>query len=99
VGSIADLISYRRRQERLVDRTLEQAFTSPHGGEFTMMLYTSSLTYAEHVVLVKGDITADAPTLVRMHALDVLQDTLLDMNNPKSGELQAASYASSWRSR
>ena len=90
VGSIADLIAYRRRQERLVERTLEQPFTSAHGGDFNLMLYTSKLSYAEHVVLVKGEISSDAPTLVRMHALDVLQDTLLDLNNTKSGELQAA---------
>ncbi len=89
VGSIADLISYRRREEKLVERTLEQPFASPHGGDFTLMLYTSKLSYAEHVVLVKGDIS-NGDTLVRMHALDVLQDTFLDMNNPKSGELQAA---------
>lgn len=91
IGAIADLIAYRRRSEKLVEPVLEQPFASRYGGEFTLRLYRSQLSGAEHVALVKGDITTAAePVLVRMHALNVLADTLFDASNPKSGELAAA---------
>ncbi len=90
IGTIADLIAYRRRSEQLVEKLLEQSFTSKHGGEFTLNLYRSHLSEAEHVALVKGNITGDEPVMVRMHALNVLSDTLFDASNPKAGELTAA---------
>lgn len=91
IGSIADLIAYRRRAEKLVENILEQPFVSTHGGEFMLRLYRSHLSEAEHIALVKGDIAdGAAPVLVRMHALNVLADTLFDADNPKSGELLAA---------
>lgn len=89
VATIADLIAYRRRQEKLVQKTLEKNFTSRFGGEFTMKIYTNILTHTEHVVFQKGDIKPDKPTLVRMHAVDLLSDLLLDAS-PSSGYLQAA---------
>lgn len=78
IGAIADLIAYRRRHEKLVERIYEGVFTSRYGGDFNLCLYTNAVQYAEHVVLVKGDIDAasDEPVLVRMHALDVLSDVL-----------------------
>lgn len=90
IGSIADLIAYRRRSEKLVEKILEQPFASRHGGEFTLKLYRSHLSQAEHIALVKDDISKASPVLVRMHALNVLADTLFDAANPKSGELTAA---------
>ncbi len=90
IGAIADLIAYRRRSERLVEPILQQPFVSRHGGEFTLTLYRSHLSQAEHIALIKGDISGGAPVLVRMHALNVVADTLLDAENPKSGELAAA---------
>lgn len=89
IGTIADLIAYRRRSERLVEKILEQAFISREGGEFALTLYRSPLSEAEHIALVKGNVAGDAPVLVRMHALNVLADTLLDASNPKAGELHA----------
>lgn len=90
IGTIADLIAHRRRSEKLVEKILEQPFTSQFGGEFTLKLYRSHLSEAEHIALVKGDISGDTPVLVRMHALNVLADTLHDASNPKSGELAAS---------
>ncbi len=90
IATIADLIAYRRRSEKLVERTAEISFGSAHGGVFTLMLYTSRITYAEHIVLVKGDISGSDPVPVRMHTLDPLTDVLGDLNNPKTGELQRA---------
>jgi 3,4-dihydroxy 2-butanone 4-phosphate synthase/GTP cyclohydrolase II len=78
IATIADLIAYRRRQEKLVKREVETVFNSRYGGEFRMVIYTNTLNYAEHVALVKGDIKPDKPTLVRVHAFDVLRDVLGD---------------------
>jgi 3,4-dihydroxy 2-butanone 4-phosphate synthase / GTP cyclohydrolase II len=90
IASIADLIAYRRKHEKLVSRTHTAPFNSSYGSGFTLHLYTGQLHYAEHIALVKGDLASvDAP-LVRMHALDVLTDVLLDTNNPRSGQLQSA---------
>ncbi len=90
VASIADLISYRRRKEKLVERVLETPFHSEFGGDWRMMVYASSIEYAEHVVLVKGDIHADEQALVRMHSLDVLYDVLGDTHNRQHSLLHPA---------
>ncbi|MBI1272574.1 MAG: 3,4-dihydroxy-2-butanone-4-phosphate synthase [Alphaproteobacteria bacterium] len=91
VGTIADLIAYRRRTETVVERKLTSALNSADGGEFTMHVYVNKVAYAEHVALVKGDLTAgDTPPLVRMHALSVLDDVLGDKAQGRNGELQAA---------
>jgi len=78
IGTIADLIAYRRRSEKLVKREVETTFNSRYGGEFRMAIYVNTLNYAEHVALIKGEIKPDKPTLVRVHALDVLRDVLGD---------------------
>ncbi len=77
IGAIADLIAHRRRKECLVKRVYESTLDSRFGGVFKMMVYTNILEYAEHIVLVKGDIAASKdPVLVRMHAVDILGDIL-----------------------
>lgn len=81
VATIADLISYRRRSEKLVERVIESPFTSEYGGQFNMIVYSSTLEYAEHIALIKGDITADTPVHVRMHSLNVLSDVLGDSDS------------------
>ncbi|MGE0754195.1 MAG: 3,4-dihydroxy-2-butanone-4-phosphate synthase [Alphaproteobacteria bacterium] len=84
IATIADLIAYRRKSEKLVQRVLETPFTSKYGGEFTMLIYTNTLQYAEHVALVKGAISPEKPTLVRVHKLDVLRDVLGDSEHGSS---------------
>jgi len=76
IATIADLIAYRRRYDRIVERVVESELNSRFGGAFRMIVYRNTVAYAEHVALVKGDIEADRPTLVRMHALNVLEDVL-----------------------
>lgn len=78
IGTIADLIAYRRQTECLVECIHEDTFQSEFGGEFELKLYKNVLQYAEHIVLMKGDISnsADKPILVRMHAVDVMNDIL-----------------------
>ncbi|MDE1900378.1 MAG: 3,4-dihydroxy-2-butanone-4-phosphate synthase [Alphaproteobacteria bacterium] len=90
IGTVADLIAYRRRTETIVERRLTQAFTSLHGGAFDMHIYVNKIAYAEHVALVKGDISGPEPVLVRMHALNILEDVLGDRSAGHGGELQAS---------
>ncbi len=84
IATIADLISYRRRSEKLVSRVIESNFESRYGGSFNMIVYTATHEYAEHIALVKGTIDPSKPVLVRMHALSLLQDMLGDADTDKS---------------
>ena len=77
IASIADLIAYRRRQEKLVARGPEIPFQSRFGGEWLLRSYTSLLDGVEHAALIKGDpAKLTGPVHVRMHALDLLHDVL-----------------------
>jgi 3,4-dihydroxy 2-butanone 4-phosphate synthase/GTP cyclohydrolase II len=76
IGTIADLIAYRRRTERSVERVLETPFESVYGGQFRMVIYRNVIDGAEHVALVKGKVDPDVPTLVRMHQVDFAADML-----------------------
>ncbi len=76
IGTIADLIAYRRRTERFVERVMDTPFESVHGGPFRLMLYRNTIEGAEHVALVKGEIEPGKPTLVRMHQVDFAADLL-----------------------
>jgi len=90
IGTIADLIAYRLRNDRIVKRGAEMELKSQYGGDFKMYIYTNRIHHAEHVALVKGDIGADGPVLVRMHALNVLDDVLGCTVSGKGGDLQAS---------
>jgi 3,4-dihydroxy 2-butanone 4-phosphate synthase/GTP cyclohydrolase II len=76
IGTISDLIAYRRRNDNLVRVSSESTVTSEFGGAWTMRIYTDDTEGAEHVVLIKGDIAAPGPTLVRMHTMDPLLDVV-----------------------
>jgi len=76
IGTIADLIAYRRRTERFVERVLETPFESVHGGPFKLILYRNTIEGAEHIALVRGDIDPSKPTVVRMHQIDFAADLL-----------------------
>ncbi|MEK9754003.1 MAG: 3,4-dihydroxy-2-butanone-4-phosphate synthase [Rhodospirillaceae bacterium] len=90
IGTIADLIAYRLKHDRIIERSLESRFASKHGGEFKMYVYTNRVAFAEHIALVKGDLAGDEPVPVRMHALNVLEDVLADGESAKAGQLHAA---------
>ena len=91
VATIADLISYRRRTESIVERSLESVLDSRYGGSWRMIIYLNKVTYAEHIALIKGDITEETPILVRMHSLNVMEDVLGDQSGSRGGgELQSA---------
>ncbi|WP_428246914.1 3,4-dihydroxy-2-butanone-4-phosphate synthase [Ferrovibrio sp.] len=89
IGTIADLIAYRRRHDNLVQRVAEGAIDSVWGGEFKMLVYRNTVEYAEHIALVKGDVSSGGPVMVRMHAMNVLGDLLGD-HGARAGVLHEA---------
>jgi 3,4-dihydroxy 2-butanone 4-phosphate synthase/GTP cyclohydrolase II len=78
IATIADLISYRRRKERLVEAIAETNITSRFGGDFKVKIYASRIDSTEHLALVCGDVSGDEPVLVRMHQANLLADSLGD---------------------
>lgn len=94
VATIADLIAHRRRNETIVERSVDTMLNSKYGGEWRMIVYLNKVTYAEHIALIKGDITTREPVLVRMHALNVMEDVLGDQSGLRGGgEVQTAMAA------
>jgi 3,4-dihydroxy 2-butanone 4-phosphate synthase/GTP cyclohydrolase II len=67
IVSIADLIAYRRRNEKLVEKVTEAKLPTKYG-EFVVIAYRSKVDTDEHVALVKGDVSGNKPVLVRVHS-------------------------------
>jgi 3,4-dihydroxy 2-butanone 4-phosphate synthase/GTP cyclohydrolase II len=76
LGTIADLIAYRRRTERLVRRVEEGKLACSHGTAWRLIVYASTFEYGEHIALVKGDLFRPGPIPVRVHAVNVLSDLI-----------------------
>jgi 3,4-dihydroxy 2-butanone 4-phosphate synthase/GTP cyclohydrolase II len=74
LGTIADLIAHRRLTERLVRKVEEGAYTHAAGGDWRVIVYANTVEYQEHLVLIKGDVSGPEPVMVRMHAVDLLDD-------------------------
>jgi 3,4-dihydroxy 2-butanone 4-phosphate synthase/GTP cyclohydrolase II len=88
LGTIADLIAYRLRHDSMVIRTVETTLTRENEGEFKVIVYESAINGTEHVAIVKGDVTGPDPPLVRMHALNIMNDVLKDSTGGRSRELE-----------
>jgi 3,4-dihydroxy 2-butanone 4-phosphate synthase/GTP cyclohydrolase II len=76
IATIADLIAYRLRYDHLVNKVAETTVDSPFGGEFRAKVYATTVEPAEHIALVKGDVSSGEPVLVRVHAMNTLDDLL-----------------------
>jgi 3,4-dihydroxy 2-butanone 4-phosphate synthase/GTP cyclohydrolase II len=74
IGTISDLIAYRRRNDNLVRSSDPTKVLSEFGGEWEMRVYEDETHGDQHIVLSKGDLTGDNPVLVRMHAMDPMLD-------------------------
>ena len=66
--TIADLIAYRRRTEKLVENVVEEVDLPTDWGHFRLRMYKSLTTGLEHLVLLKGDYANGEPVLVRVHS-------------------------------
>jgi 3,4-dihydroxy 2-butanone 4-phosphate synthase/GTP cyclohydrolase II len=74
IGTIRDLIAYRRRYDHMIERRAETTFKSQWGGDWKAISFYNRATQAEQLVLQKGHVIPDQPTLVRMHQLSLLDD-------------------------
>ncbi len=92
IGTISDLIAYRRRHDNLVRENAVRAVHSEYGGEWMLRVFTDDTGGAEHLVLTKGDLTTHEPVLVRMHAANPLED-MLGLAPGRSHQLADAMHA------
>ncbi len=74
IGTIRDLIAYRLRHDHLAEKRAEARFSSRWGGEWTALAYYNKATESEQIVLQKGHVDPERPTLVRMHAMSIFAD-------------------------
>jgi 3,4-dihydroxy 2-butanone 4-phosphate synthase/GTP cyclohydrolase II len=88
IGTIADLIAYRRANDRLVAKAMETAFETRHG-PFRLIAFRNVLDGVEHVALVKGQPGSEAAFLVRMHRVDFAADVLGEAGS-RAGLVDAA---------
>ena len=94
IGTIRDLIAYRRRYDHLVEKRAEMTFHSRYGGDWKAMTFFNKATGEEQIALVKGRIDPEKPTLVRMHTLSFFVDAFGEESErsgllPRSMELIA----------
>ena len=73
--TIADLIQYRMKNERLIQKIDEAALPTKYG-HFRVAVYEDIIHHENHVALIKGEISGEAPTLVRAHSQCMTGDTL-----------------------
>ena len=92
IGAIADLIHYRSRTERLVERVGERPLATPYGA-FRLVVYRDKLTDATHLALARGPLSPDAETLVRVHEPLSVMDLLDADNGAHSWSIPAAMAA------
>ncbi len=79
IGTIADLISYRSENEKLIERAADRMVITSHGS-MRLVAYRDKITNETHLALVKGEPSADKEVLVRVHEPLSVFD-LLDSNN------------------
>ena len=91
IGAISDLIGYRRRCDNLVRETAVETIRS-FGGDWMLRVFRDAPDGAEHMALVKGDLSLPGPVLVRMHVLDLIDD-VLGANPARAGQVPAAMRA------
>lgn len=96
LGTIADLIAYRLRTERLVELVVSSGLHHPSFGEWRMMIYRDTVEGGEHIVLAKGNLTRPEPTPVCIHMADPIGDSLLGRS---SSTLDGAMHKITQRSR
>ena len=89
LGTIADLIAYRRRKDTLVKRIHEDKFILANGNEMKAYVFLNTVTNEEHIALVKGDISGSQPVLTRFHAENLVAD-IAGSGMPRAGVFEKA---------
>jgi 3,4-dihydroxy 2-butanone 4-phosphate synthase/GTP cyclohydrolase II len=80
MGTIRDLIAYRRQHDHLVEKRAEMTFSSRWGGDWKAITFFNKATGDETMALVKGHIDPVQPTLVRMHTMSMFVDVFGETN-------------------
>lgn len=80
IGSIRDLVSYRRKHDRLIERIGERSVSSLFGGPWRAIAFRNKHTGDETLAMVHGTIDPEKPTLVRMHMLSVFCDLFAEVD-------------------
>ena len=93
IGTIADLIAYRRRTDVLIEMVHEERFVSEYGGAWTARVYRNDTEGSEHLALIKGTPVPTRPTLVRMHNYSIFDDALAQVG----GRPHLLEMAGPWR--
>jgi 3,4-dihydroxy 2-butanone 4-phosphate synthase/GTP cyclohydrolase II len=89
IGTIADLIEWRREHDRYLERRVEAPLQSAYGDGFKTVIYRNALDGSEHIAIVHGKIEPDSTTIVRVHRTDVLAD-ILGEKGPREGLVEKA---------
>lgn len=89
IGTIADLIAWRQENDRFLERRVEAPLESEYADGFKTVVYRNNLDGTEHIALVKGDITPNETTLVRVHRMDMITD-ILAAKGPREGLVKQA---------
>ncbi|MFU8796511.1 MAG: 3,4-dihydroxy-2-butanone-4-phosphate synthase, partial [Dehalococcoidia bacterium] len=89
IVAIADLIAYRIRHEKLVHKVTEARLPTKYG-EFRAVAYRSSVDAAEHIALVKGDLSGDEPILVRVHSECLTGDVFCSLRCDCGAQIEMA---------
>jgi 3,4-dihydroxy 2-butanone 4-phosphate synthase / GTP cyclohydrolase II len=90
IATIADLIEYRLRHEKLVRRTGEALLPTREGGEFKAIVYGNDIDHIDHIALLKGEIHEDDEVLVRVHSECLTGDAFGSLRCDCGEQLQAA---------
>jgi len=90
IVTIADLIQYRLRMEKLVRRAADSPMPTRAAGEFRGIISGNDIDHVDHMALVKGEITPDQPALVRMHSECLTGDALGSMRCDCGEQLEAS---------
>jgi 3,4-dihydroxy 2-butanone 4-phosphate synthase/GTP cyclohydrolase II len=91
IGTIADLIRYRLKNERSVERIYEESVDTEYGA-FNLCCYEDHVNKTVHIALVKGDLNSALPPLVRVHIKDTLRDVVGVKNEKLGWPLRAAMH-------
>lgn len=86
IGTIADLIAFRRAHEKIVERKSSHAVTTKWGRDYTLHVFENKLDGTEHLALVKGNSLSNQPQLVRVH----LENTIADLMGAAPSSLDKA---------
>jgi 3,4-dihydroxy 2-butanone 4-phosphate synthase/GTP cyclohydrolase II len=90
IVTIADLIQYRLRNEKLVRRAAEASMPTAYAGEFRAIVYENGIDHVDHMALVKGELHPERAVLVRVHSECLTGDAFGSQRCDCGEQLQAA---------